>query len=149
MASILTSELRRIGRAGKARLKTNLAAFNAEVREFTNKMLPHELVVFHKKLVLQALRGIVKRTPVDTGRARGNWQVTIGSPASDIVDGTDKSGGTTIAQGLATVVGLRPFSIVWLTNNLPYAVSLEGGWSGQAPVGMVAVTIAELQTMFR
>ena len=149
MANLLHAELRRIGKSGAARLKTNMAAFNAELRAFTDKMLPRELVVFHKRLILQALDSIVKMTPVDTGRAKGNWQVTIGSPASGILDRTDKAGNTTIAIGRSQIVGLRPFSIVWITNNLPYAISLEGGWSSIAPVGMVAVTIAEMQTMFQ
>ena len=149
MASRVGAELSRIGKSGAARLKTNMAAFNAEVTRFAEKLLPRQLVVFHKKLVLQAMKGIVTKTPVDTGRARGNWQVTVGAPAVGIVDGIDKQIKTGRAIAMRALAGLRPFTIVWITNNLPYIVSLEGGWSDQAPIGMVAVTIAEMQTMFQ
>jgi hypothetical protein len=33
----------------------------------------------------------------------------------------------------------------FLTNNLPYALRLEYGWSKQAPHGMVGVTVKEYQ----
>ena len=35
--------------------------------------------------------------------------------------------------------------VQFFTNNLPYAAALENGHSGQAPGGMVRVTVARFQ----
>ncbi len=128
---------------------SNLQQFNMEIDNFTKKMLPAEVVIFHKKIVLEALRRVVAKTPVDTGRARANWQVTIGSPATSQLDITDKDGGATIAKGLAAIQGLPPYQIVWISNNMDYIEDLEHGSSKQAPEGMVEVTVAELRMMLK
>lgn len=129
----------------------NLQQFNMEIDNFTKKMLPAEVVIFHKKIVLQALRGIVYKNPVRTGRSRGNWQVTIGSPATGQLDITDKDGRATIAKGLAAIQHLPPYQIVWISNNVDYIEDLEAGTASpkQAPHGMVEVTVAELRMMFK
>lgn len=88
--------------------------------------------------------GIVMDSPVDTGRFRGNWQGTIGSPASGTFDTEDKSGAGTLAKANAAAdqsVG----SVYYLVNNLPYARRLEYGYSSQAPAGMVRVAVQNFQ----
>jgi len=110
-----------------------------------------QLDLVSRKIALEAFRGVILKTPVKSGRARGNWQCTIGSPATDITDRSDQipvkvPGGAAFAE-VATIgrnwKALSGVSIL-LTNNLPYIGRLEHGTSIQAPVGMVAVTIAEL-----
>ncbi len=95
------------------------------------------------KISLDLLSRIVLRTPVDLGRARGNWQTTIGAPAQGTVEAFDPSGQATISNAAAVLENVAGDQVVWMTNNLPYIKRLEEGWSGQAPAGMVAVTIAE------
>lgn len=129
-------------------MPTNLKKFNAQLAKVA-VFLPAEGVTrMQKSIGLQALSSIVLKTPVDTGRARGNWQVTIGEPASGVVGTEDISGQATIAAGSAVIANIPPFSVLHITNNLPYIGVLEGGRSGQAPMGMVGVTIAELGGMF-
>lgn len=96
-----------------------------------------------RKVALEVFRGVIMMTPVDTGRARANWQASIGSPERGPIDETDKGGGTTVSKAV-DVVKQWDFEHgpTCLTNNLPYIERLEDGWSGQAPAGMVAVTIA-------
>jgi hypothetical protein len=131
-------------------MTTNVKEFNAAIGEFAKKLPVEHVVPFHKKIALECLRRIVLRTPVDTGRARGNWQLTIDVPATGEVANLDKAGGGTIAAGIGNIGGLRPFTVVYLTNNVPYAEALENGHSkGQAPNGMVAVTFAELEKVIR
>lgn len=102
-----------------------------------------------RKLALEALRRVVLKTPVDTGRARGNWQTTIDRPATGTQETTDPSGGQTISEG-SNVIGQAPiFRPIVLTNNLPYIERLEDGSSQQAPNGMLSVTVAELESQFR
>jgi len=127
---------------------TNIEQFNREVRAF-GKTIPDKLTAYHKKIVLEALRLVVGRTPVDTGRARGNWQVTIDVPAEGQLDTTDKEGDPTIAKGLDALATLKPNCVVWLSNNVDYIEFLEHGSSEQAPEGMLSLTVADLRTMFR
>lgn len=81
---------------------------------------------------------VVLATPVDTGRARSNWQVEIGGAATGTVEATDKSGQGAIAQGTQAIeryVGGQ--GAIFITNNLPYIERLNDGWSAQAPAGFV------------
>lgn len=106
------------------------------------------IVLAVQKIGMEALRRVVLKSPVDTGRFRGNWLVAIGSPADGTVARIDKTGGDTIRAGSAVITGLSEATAIYLTNNLPYAVALENGHSQQAPGGMVAVTMAELEAFF-
>ena len=108
--------------------------------------------------LLDLSRRIVLRTPVGNpslwqgppppgytgGQARGNWQASIGSPASGTTEATDKSGTATIA-GIAGKTQQAPGNVWYLTNNLPYISILEhDGWSTQAKEGMVRISLREL-----
>lgn len=134
--------------AGQARMAAGLTRFNAEVSEFVRRIPLKDLVAFHKKIALEVLRRVVLRTPVDTGRARGNWQTSIGMPAEGEIGTTDPTGASALAQGQAVLAALPPFSVVYINNGVPYIEALEGGWSRQAPAGMVAITLAEMIAMF-
>ena len=98
---------------------------------------------------LELLTRTVRKTPVDTGRAKGNWLVSFGvpDPMTDITN-LDKNGGATISEG-ANKLGTYPdtLPVVYIQNNLPYANRLENGWSGQAPQGMLGLSVAEVQAM--
>ena len=97
-----------------------------------------------RKITLDVFRGVIMKTPVASGRARGNWQANIGSSASGEVDAEDKSGAVTVVKAAAECATWNPAAgPIFLTNNLPYIERLENGYSKQAPAGMVAVTIAE------
>lgn len=83
------------------------------------------------------------------GRFRGNWQVSLGSPSTAVLNTIDKTGAATIAAGEG-VISSYDSSIprIWFSNNLPYAYRLEyESWSSQAPAGMVRVSIAEFQSI--
>ena len=97
-----------------------------------------------RKACLQLLVGVVMKTPVDTGRARGNWQASVNSPSTVATEDTDKIGAGTIAAGNAAVDGATG-NVFWLSNNLPYIERLEYGHSKQSPQGMVRLTINEVR----
>jgi hypothetical protein len=100
-----------------------------------------------KKIAFESFRRIVMRTPVDTGRARSNWFVSVGNPSSQTTDSATRA----VVGELATGVnGWKPAdgASIFFTNNLPYIEVLERGRVGnrgsmQAPNGMVAITMAE------
>ena len=125
-------------------LDRSLQQFNDAVDEFSKK-IPDRLVELQQKIGLEALRRIVYKTPVDTGRARGNWQVTIDKPAVGVLVPAIAD---PVGQGGLMLADLPPFTTVWITNNVPYIKYLEDGSSKQAPQGMVSVTLGELKAMF-
>lgn len=100
---------------------------------------------------------IIQRTPVDTGRARANWQLALRSPNLKKVGRARKRKATNRKllsdRRKLEIIALdrlykdwKPGYSVWITNNLPYINRLETGtWSDQAPQGMVAISIAEVQ----
>lgn len=122
-----------------------------------------------KGIVVEAFSSVVLMTPVDKGRARANWQVSVNVPASGTTEAVDPTGGEVLAKIKALDVQLG--NTYFLTNNLPYAGTLEyggypvpvkkgtyvkgvgyvikseGGFSKQAPAGMVRVTMARIQTI--
>lgn len=99
-----------------------------------------------RKSTIELFGSVIKMTPVDTGRARGNWQCTIGSPATSEIERLDKTGSSAISEVVSTV---KSGTVVWLGNNVPYISRLEyDSWSKQAPAGMVRVSLARFGAMF-
>ena len=128
-------------------MATNVKQFNAAIGAFA-KENPAIFRVVRNKVALQGLSGVVLKTPVDTGRARGNWQVTTGNPATGELDTTDKGGNGTMSNGNGTIASAEPFDVVYIANNLPYIERLEHGHSQQAPQGMLELTFQELVSQF-
>lgn len=98
-----------------------------------------------RKVALAADQTIVMATPVDTGRARANWQVGIGNAPSGTVDYAGGAGGSIsyaigAAKSVVTTYKGQPGGI-WLVNNLPYIQRLNEGWSAQAPAKFVEQAI--------
>ncbi|WP_434681360.1 HK97 gp10 family phage protein [Pseudomonas sp. R1-18] len=89
------------------------------------------------RIIAMALLGeIVTRSPVDTGRFRGNTTVSIGRPVLSNSTTLDPTGSGTLSAGNAVLTGLKPYTIIYIQNNLPYAEKLENGHSKQAPNGV-------------
>lgn len=87
-----------------------------------------------RKLGIIIDQGVVLKTPVDTGAARGGWLVGIGrAPAG--VGSADKGGGFAIQAGIASIAEYPANELpdLWIVNNLPYIARLNDGWSLQAP----------------
>lgn len=82
-----------------------------------------------------------EKTPVDTGHARGNWNVAIGGPDDTTSPASLEMDGPALPRQLPAI---QAGDEVWLTNAVPYIEALEYGHSKQAPAGMVRVTAAEL-----
>jgi hypothetical protein len=91
---------------------------------------------------------VVIATPVDTGRARSNWQVRADQPATDTIDPYDegKDGSTgganaraALDQGKAVISRYNGNlnRELHITNNLAYIGRLNDGYSAQAPAGFV------------
>ena len=100
-------------------------------------------------IALAMLNEIVLRSPVDTGRFRGNNIVSVGAPVYTSSVNVDPTGSETIQQGVRVMTGLEPYTQVFIQNNLPYAGPLEDGHSEQAPAGIYAVSFNGVAEAYR
>lgn len=119
--------------------------FNRQLKEFS-AALGIDVGIATKKVAVDLFRAIVAKTPVDSGRARGSWNIAGGKADLSVQPpGANKrnSNGGDIAKTLSKV---SPFDKIVISNNLPYIVALEQGSSTQAPRGMVAVSLEETRT---
>lgn len=108
------------------------------VREFARE-IDLDIATVTQTLTLKVFRGVVFLTPVDTGRARSGWQIGIGS----IPSGNPSSSSSPPASpSVSSIDGKQK---VFIVNNVTYIIFLEAGHSDQAPSGMVAVTMAQIQ----
>ena len=107
---------------------------------FFSGVIKDELSKRVRVVAMAMLNEIVLRSPVDTGRFRGNNIISVGAPVYTSTVNVDPTGAETINQGLSAMTGLEPFTQVFIQNNLPYAVPLEDGHSKQAPAGIYAVS---------
>lgn len=163
------------------------------------KLTPGQVLNLQRKLVFLTLgaafrtpgggiarsSGVVLKTPVDTGRARSSWNVSIGQPDESVPAERQRraSGESETASAIqerkraaaqASLVRLAPYQTVWITSALPYIGVLEfggypkevkvgswdrklkrfviksaGGFSKQAPRGMVRITVQEILAALR
>ncbi len=98
----------------------------------------------------KAFGGVVKKSPVDTGRFRANWRVGVNRINKNTDDAKDKrprgappSAGKK-GEALAALKVAKFGDILNISNSLPYAQALEDGHSKQS-AKMVALTLAELK----
>tara|TARA_R110000744_G_scaffold318020_1_gene424568 strand:+ start:645 stop:1031 length:387 start_codon:yes stop_codon:yes gene_type:complete len=91
-----------------------------------------------RTIAMRLYNGITQMTPVDTGRAKGNWNMGIGQPDLSINEGArqKQNFNLKIGDGLKTI---------YITNNLPYINTLEYGNANRQPVGMVKITMNNIK----
>jgi hypothetical protein len=124
-----------------AQFKRDFAAILARAKDKA------DLVV--RRSALEIMNGLVQKSPVDTGRFQGNWQVGIGGVNALTSSDADKAGASAIGRTNVAVQTFKPGQTIYLTNSLPYAQRLEYGYSQQAPGGMVRLTVVEYQQIIR
>ena len=78
---------------------------------------------------------IINATPVDTGRAKGNWLPSLGAPTSTM-NWSDSAtfGAASSISAIRAVSGAYKGGSLFLANNLPYINRLNNGWSQQQSV---------------
>lgn len=112
-----------------------MKGFSDQIAGFKAKSLAH-LDRVRRASILELFSLVLDETPVDTGRLRGNWQVTLNTAAGGIVDRLDPGGNLTKSELLSNLGSLA--DVVFMTNNLPYVARIEfDAWSPQRPEGMI------------
>jgi hypothetical protein len=120
-------------------MANDLRGFARQIR-ITGKAVEQNATSMLRRVAVAVDRTVVFATPVDTGRARANWQAQIGSPASGTVPPTTAEASVAAAQ--AVINNAKPGDTIHLTNNLPYIGKLNDGWSAQAPANFVQEAVA-------
>lgn len=122
--------------------------FAIDLKKF-GEVTAQEALTIIRKIALELDSAVVLGTPVDTGRARGNWYPSINAP-STLIDWskTDTSGGGAISAAAGVIASMKLGDTVWLTNNLPYILPLENGHSKQAAQGMVDVNLERIAAQY-
>ena len=112
--------------------------------------------------------GVIKASPVDTGRFKGNWFPTYIKPSVRVNETKDKTAKGSISSTKLSSVEDKTSkwrvgeTKLYLTNNLPYATVIEyggysagsssksgtkvtqSGYSKQAPSGVVRATVRRI-----
>lgn len=138
-----------------------MAGFSLDVAAFCEKAKKNPETVM-RQTALNLFSAIIFETPVGEnfgGRLKLNWQAAGANPASGMLDGLDKTGDATVNKMIEFILNNPYWQDVTLTNNLPYAPVVEfggypgdgpntiGGYSKQAPAGMVRVNITRFNTL--
>lgn len=147
----------------------NLNNFLLELDKFVKVDIPEELQLVQVKISLTALRMLVLRTPVDEGFLRSMWHASEGSRVESATPKSDP-----INENQPEIVGMQPYSVMYITNAAPYAdivdeggfmppnpgpskdtregrkgrILVRHGYSIQAPAGMTGPTLTSLKAMF-
>lgn len=130
----------------------NLRSFSRKIR-VRAKGIPRDVNSVMRKVALVADQALVVRTPVDTGRARSNWLVSLGSSRSDVIApyapssraGISESANANaaISQGKAVISRRQPGQTIYISNNVPYIRTLNNGSSAQAPAMFVQIAVSQ------
>lgn len=133
----------------------SLQEFKLDLKNFADKIVPEQHHLMVKRFAFDVYRRIVMKTPVDTGRARGNWGISVGTPHSQGYIPSNAVVGAPLdanemAHAMSVLNATTPQqirrNIIWISNDLPYIQALENGHSKQSPPhAMVAMTIEEIK----
>tara|TARA_R110002126_G_scaffold87088_1_gene209886 strand:- start:8837 stop:9256 length:420 start_codon:yes stop_codon:yes gene_type:complete len=132
-------------------------SFSNDIRKFADKAK-----IGYNEAVGGALlgvsRSVILMTPVDEGRARGNWFASLSSYPTTTSENTSLN-----FSQVEAVTNSAAGEVFFLTNNLPYIGKLEfggypspsegsktvNGFSTQAPSGMVRISIENFDQMLK
>ncbi|MFI8581063.1 hypothetical protein [Ectopseudomonas khazarica] len=118
-------------------------SFEDEMKAATRRIIEgHDKIV--RTATIDLFSGTIRDTPVDTGRARGNWVTRVDTPAQGVIEREDPDGSLAIAEVISETPELAGRE-VFLSNALPYVEGLENGRSQQSPAGMVRRNLARVR----
>jgi hypothetical protein len=120
-----------------------MSSFSLDLAKFGQKAVDNADKIV-RKIGFDMLSRIVKRMPVDTGRARANTQISINNLPSDATLETDKSGNGAIRSAGVVLKNFKLGDTIFIYNNVEYILNLEYGSSKQAPQGMFRISFNEI-----
>ena len=120
--------------------------FNQHIKDFNRKTnISTEKVI--KKFAFDVLARIIRKMPVDKGQARAGWYAafeTLGGSGPHTGTPEESKG---ISQGGFIDHTQGAFKNKWveLINGVEHMIFLECGWSQQAPLGVIRISMREMR----
>lgn len=119
-----------------------------------NKKLGLAIIAEINKVIIEMVvkidQGIIIASPVDTGRSRSNWIMSLNHPTDALPTGEDEGDSASpigpemaLSQGRNTLNSRKPGDTIYLQNNTSYIEKLNNGSSAQAPANFVQKAIME------
>jgi len=129
----------------------DLKKFQLDLKHFSEVVTPETHARLCGRIAFRLHQYVVagcpenpKGTPVDTGWARANWAVFIGRNCPTKPIG-ERGKHRLIFDATTMTIAVPKFPFIWVYNNVPYIEKLEDGHSQQAPTGMVAGALNNIQ----
>ena len=120
-------------------------SFELQMKEFESMTAEKSELLF-KKVCFDLSNSIIMDTAVLSGAARGRWAPDINKIDNSTDEVFDKSGNATVTKVASQTNNLKIGQYFTLTNNLPYILRLEYGWSKtKSPNGMVGINVMRFQ----
>lgn len=107
--------------------------FASDIQNF-NQKYEERMTLVLKKVAFDLFRKVILKTPVDTGRARGNWMVGINKIPIAMAIGIDKKADV-MSRIVSDISTAKAGDSVAMANTLPYIGVLEYGGYPKNPVG--------------
>ncbi|AEP08890.1 HK97 gp10 family phage protein [Micavibrio aeruginosavorus] len=120
---------------------------SADFRRQLNKAYEEKVLGTQEKvtrlIALKVFNNIVENTPVDTGRARANWNIDLNTVDVSLVDPSGMEGGSYdgTEKALPVIGSYKLNDTIYISNNLPYIRPLNDGSSTKAPAGFVDAAV--------
>lgn len=121
--------------------------------DFANRMdqradrLPQAVSEVAASVAMVIVSDLAYQTPVDTSKALSSWIVTLDEPSTVALEEghfvgsqgstQDESAQMTIDNAQRVLAQKQPGQSIFITNNQPYIVRLNSGYSKQQPAGFV------------
>ena len=103
-----------------------------------------------RKVSAEMLQQVIVGSPVDQGAFRGNHLISLnGADNSYDINRKDKNSNSTQEVGNQKILQAKLGDLVYVQNNLPYAVALENGHSQQRPLGIYSVAFMNVASKYK
>ena len=125
-----------------------MSAWDINPSDVIRDVYDNDFTQIFRSMGFDGLRGCVMKTPVDTGRLRGGWLVSFGTPSEQVTQTEDKAGGLTITKGQSAIGNAELGQVLIIENNVEYGVFINNGTDKIAPRRMVERTFDELKALY-
>lgn len=109
-----------------------------------------------RNIAADMLQGVIMASPVMDGAFRSNHRVTVNKTTNETVpsNGNKSPKGAldqqVFAEGAGQILQAKLGDLVYVQNNLPYALRLENGHSQQqAPLGIYSLTFLSVASKYK
>jgi hypothetical protein len=126
-----------------------MTTFAEQIKAFTAKA---EAAANHsaRNIIGDIADELIFRTPVDTGRARANWQLSINQINKKVSPNTFDPDGDATSNKLYSLIPENVLGLsIYIANSVPYIFDLENGKSRQSPNGMLKLTRLRFRSLIQ